>query len=102
MERTKLERARRARVHILDAVSRCGREEELIGWPLAYLLSEYLVRVLQGSYGRDSEAVAEFIREIAQRVEGGAWPSVGSIKDLQFEAAVSGFLSPRDEAADGE
>jgi hypothetical protein len=86
---------------MVDAISRCVQEENVMGWPLAYILSEYLVRTLQGMYGRDGAGTVEFIRELAQRVEGGTWPSQDSHDDRQFEAAVCGLHAiPSNNAAD--
>ncbi len=39
MNRTKQEQARRARAHMLDAISRCVQEENVMGLPLTHIFS---------------------------------------------------------------
>jgi hypothetical protein len=91
MEDAFRERANRERGHVLDAIARCVEEEDVTGWALAYLLSEYLTRVLYWTYGRDGEGVSAFLHELIERVEDGSWPPTGDVYDQEFRAAMHRF-----------
>lgn len=84
------ERAEREHGQVLDAIARCVEEEQATEWAMAYLLSEYLVRVLQCTYGRDSESVSVFLRDLLTRVEEGSWPPADADADQRLRAALSG------------
>jgi hypothetical protein len=80
--------------YILDAIARCGEEEQVTGWAMAYLLSEYMVRVLHRTYGRDSESVSLFLKDLLTRVEEGSWPPADQDVDQRLDAALRGFRPP--------